>query len=91
MAPVYKRFLLAIRLLSEKRSEVIITDADIRSWFPGDNLYDDAIFVPRDMPAGVYQLQIGIVDPQLHKPRVNLAIKGRDSEGWYPLGKIEIK
>jgi hypothetical protein len=91
VAPIYKKFLLAIRLTNDKRSEVIITDADINSWFPGDNLYDDAIFVPRDMPAGIYQLQIGIVDRQSHEPKVNLAIKGRDTDGWYPVGKIEIK
>jgi hypothetical protein len=91
VAPIYKKFLLAVRLKNEKRSEVIITDADINSWFPGDNLYDDAIFVPRDMPSGVYQLQIGIVDCQSHEPKVNLAIEGRDSEGWYPVGKIELK
>src|SRR5450759_252941 len=91
VAPIYKKFLLAIRLTNEKRSEVIITDADINTWFPGDNLYDDAIFVPQDMPAGIYQLQIGIVDRQSHEPKVNLAIEGKDTEGWYPVGKIEIK
>ena len=91
VAPIYKKFLLAIRLKNEKRSEVIITDADINSWFPGDNLYDDSIFVPRDMPAGIYQMQIGIVDRQSHEPKVKLAIEGLDSEGWYPVGKIEIR
>ena len=69
----------------------MITDVDITAWLPGDNLYDDAVFVPLDMPAGIYQLQIGIVDPQSHEPRVNLAIEGRDKEGWYPVGNIEIK
>jgi len=91
VAPIYKKFLLAIRLTNEKRSEVLVTDVDITTWLPGDNLYDDAIFVPSDMPAGIYQLQIGIVDRQSHEPRVNLAIDGRNPEGWYPIGKIEIK
>ena len=91
VAPVYKKFLLAIRLTNEKRSAVIITDADINSWFPGDNLYDDGIFIPRDLITGTYQLQIGLVDPQSHEPKVSLAIKGRNPEGWYPVGKIEIK
>jgi hypothetical protein len=91
VAPIYKKFLLAIKLTNEKRSAVIITDADINTWLPGDNLYDDAVFVPFDMPAGIYQLQIGIVDRQSHEPKVKLAIEGRDTEGWYPIGKIEIK
>lgn len=91
VAPIYKKYLLAVRLTNEKRSEVIITDADITTWLPGDNLYDDAVFVPWDMPVGVYQLQIGIVDSQSHTPKVNLAIEGKNPEGWYPLGKIEVK
>lgn len=91
VAPIYKKFLLAIRLTNEKRSEVLITDADVTNWLPGDNIYDDAVFVPLDMPAGIYQLQIGIVDRQSHEPKVNLAIKGRDPEGWYLIGKIEVK
>ncbi len=91
VAPIYKKFLLAIRLTNEKRSEVIITDANINSWLPGDNLYDDGVFVPRNMPAGIYQLQISIVDRQSHEPKVNLAIEGREAEGWYPVGKIEVK
>jgi hypothetical protein len=91
VAPIYKKFLLAIRLTSGKKSEVIITDADINSWFPGDNLYDDAIFIPYDTPVGSYQLQIGIVDYQSHEPKVNLAIEGREPDGWYTVGRIEIK
>jgi hypothetical protein len=92
VAPIYrKNFHLALRLVNEKSSRVFITDADITTWFPGDNLYDDAIFIPWDMPAGDYQLQIGIVDRQTREPGVNLAIEGRDNEGWYTLGKIGIK
>jgi hypothetical protein len=90
VAPIYKKFLLAIRFTNEKRSKVFVTDADIKSWLPGDNLYNDAIFVPWDMPSGIYQLQIGIVDRQSHEPKVNLAIEGRDTEGWYSIGEIEI-
>ena len=68
-----------------------ITNADIKTWFPGDNLYDDGIFIPWDMPSGIYQLQIGIVDPQSLKPKINLAIEGKDSDGWYNIGQVEVK
>ncbi len=43
------------------------------------------------MPSGDYELQVGIVDRQSHKPIIKLAIKGRDEEGWYTIGNIEIK
>ncbi|HBH83840.1 MAG TPA: DUF4832 domain-containing protein [Bacteroidales bacterium] len=91
VAPIYREYLLALKLTSDKASEVIITDADIKSWFPGDNLFDDGIFIPRDMPAGSYDLQIAIVDRQSHQPKVKLAITGINPEGWYPLGKIDIR
>ncbi|RIJ49989.1 DUF4832 domain-containing protein [Maribellus luteus] len=91
VAPIYKDFLLAIKLTNDARTEVFITDADIRSWLPGDNIYDDAIAIPWDMPTGKYQMQIGIVDKQTHQPKVNLAIEGRTNEGWYSFGEIEIK
>jgi hypothetical protein len=91
VAPIYKKYLLALRLKGEARSDILITDANVNSWFPGDNVYDDAVFVPRDLPAGTYQLGIGIVDVQTHQPKVSLAIAGRDQDGWYPMGKIEIK
>jgi hypothetical protein len=91
VAPVYKKYLLALQLKNEQTSQVFITDADINSWFPGDNLYDDGIFIPREIPAGKYDLQIAIVDNQSHLPKVRLAIKGMNPEGWYPLGKIDIR
>lgn len=91
VAPCYKNFLLAIRLKSKDRTEVMITNADINSWLPGDNIYDSDVFIPRDMPAGEYELQVGIVDLQSHKTKIQLAIEGKDSEGWYTISKITIK
>jgi hypothetical protein len=91
VAPVYRKFLLAVRLKNEKDSFVILTGADVNSWFPGDNLFDDGVYIPGDVSAGIYQLQIGIVDCQSHLPKVNLAIRGRETDGWYDLGRIEIR
>lgn len=90
VAPCYKAFPLALRLKNSNRTEVFITDADIRNWLPGDVVYDNAVFIPADMPRGDYNLEIGIVDPQTHRPRVKLAIAGIDSEGWYNLGGITV-
>lgn len=91
VAPCYKKYLLAIRLKSNDRTEVMVTDANINSWLPGDNIYDDSVFVPLDMPANDYELQVGLVDKQSNEPQINLAIEGRDSEGWYTIGIIKIK
>lgn len=91
VAPIYKKYWLALRFKNSQTSQVIITDADVNTWFPGDNLYDDGIFIPRDMQAGKYEIQIAIVDQQEHEPKVKLAIKGMDEDGWYPLGMIDVR
>ena len=51
---------------------------------------NDRIFVPADMPAGRYSLDIALLDPQTRKPKVKLAIAGVKADGWYPLGKIQV-
>jgi hypothetical protein len=90
VAPCYRKFSLALRLKSEQESEILTTNADIRTWLPGDNLYDAAVTVPSDMPASEYDLQIAILDPRPNKPKIKLAISGRQPDGWYPLGKITL-
>ncbi len=91
VAPCYKKFPLALRLKNDEKTEILVTDADIRTWLPGDNLYDDTVLVPSNMPRGEYDLQIGILDPLSNKPKVKLAISGKQPDGWYYLGKIKIR
>ena len=91
VAPCYKKFPLALRLKNSRHSEMLLTEADITGWLPGDNLYDDAVFLPPDMPEGEYDLEIGILDPRTLKPKVRLAIEGRTTDGWYGLGRIWVR
>jgi hypothetical protein len=90
VAPCYKDFTLAVRLSSEDQSIVIPTDATIKEWLPGDNIYDQSLQIPDHLAEGTYELQVAVVDRMNHEPRVNLAIEGRLDDGWYQLGKIEI-
>ncbi len=91
VAPCYKNFLLALRLKGKGIARVMLTDADINTWLPGDNIYDNDVFVPLDIPPGEYELQVGIVDRQSHEPKIQLAIEGKDSEGWYTIGEIGVR
>jgi hypothetical protein len=50
----------------------------------------DRIVVPADLPAGRYRLAIGIVGGKSTEPIVQLGIKGRIQDGWYPLSEVEI-
>jgi hypothetical protein len=90
VAPCYKQFPLALRLKGNGRSEVLLTGADIRKWLPGDSLFDDAVFVPTEMPSGDYELGLAILDSVSRSPKVKLAIAGMGLDGWYTLGKIAI-
>ena len=90
VAPCYRQFPLALRLKSPTRTEVLITNADITTWLPGDSLYDDAVFVPADLPPGEYELAVALVEPSSREPTVKLAIAGVMPDGWYPMGKVEI-
>lgn len=90
VAPCYKDFAFAIRLKNNQDERILVTSADIREWLPGDNVYDDRVFIPLDMKTGTYDLQVGIIDAVKGEPKIKLAIEGKDEEGWYSLGNIEV-
>lgn len=89
MAPCYKNYKLAIHLKNNKSSQTFITEAKIKEWLPGDNMFNDAIF-PGKLTQGEYDLQIAIVEENSLDPKINLAIKGKLADGWYSMGKISI-
>jgi hypothetical protein len=90
VAPCYRKFPLAFRFKSATRTEVLPTDADITAWLPGDNLFDSSVTVPARLPAGVYELELGLLDPLSKVPKVRIAIAGRTEDGWYRLGTIKV-
>jgi hypothetical protein len=90
VAPCYHPFRLALRLKNADRSIVLPTRADVRTWFPGDSLFDGDLVIPADTPPGPYDLAIGILDPRNDEPRVKLAIAGVDADGWYKLGRVRV-
>jgi hypothetical protein len=90
VAPCYKDFTLALRLVSDDQSAVLPTGAVVKEWLPGDIIYDQSVHIPGHLKEGTYDLQVAIVDRIHHEPRVDLAIEGRMDDGWYPLGRIRI-
>ncbi len=90
VAPCYRRYPLALRLVGEKGDQVIRTAADITAWLPGDNLFDQRLPIPAGLPPGEYALKLALLDTAAAAPRVNLAIAGKDAEGWYDLGRIRV-
>jgi hypothetical protein len=90
-APSYRNYPLALRLSNGKQSTVMLTGSDIRTWLPGDNLYNNAVFIPANLPDGNYSLSVGIVDPVTREPKIKLATAGVDPQGWYPMGTIHVQ
>ncbi|MBW7997124.1 MAG: DUF4832 domain-containing protein [Candidatus Glassbacteria bacterium] len=90
VAPCYHPFPFAIRLKNSAHSEILLTDADIREWLPGDIVYDSEVYLPADMPEGTYDFAIAILDPRTREPNIRFAIEGRGADGWYSLGKIAV-
>ncbi|HPP00660.1 MAG TPA: DUF4832 domain-containing protein [bacterium] len=91
VAPCYRYYRLAFRLMNKQATSILYTESDIRSWLPGDNLCDGAIAVPADLPEGEYELSLGLLDELSENPKIQLAIAGRDATGWYPMGRIEVR
>jgi hypothetical protein len=90
-APCYRRYPLALRLSDGTHTAVMVTGVDIRTWMPGDNLYNESVFIPADLPNGTYHLSIAIVDPDTHNPAIKLAIQDVDPDGWYRLGNLTVR
>jgi hypothetical protein len=59
---------------------------------PGDAVpVDDEIALPQALSAGDYTLSIAVVGSDGGEPVVQLGIKGRAADGWYPLSKLTVK
>jgi hypothetical protein len=50
----------------------------------------DTIRLPDDLLPGSYALSLAVVDQADTKPVVQLGIKGRSEDGWYPLSRLTI-
>ena len=85
VAPCYKNYLLAYRLRNDAGRHIVISDADIRSFLPGDTLHKTQLHLPARVPAGQYAMDVAIVDKRGYVPRVKLAVEGLREDGWYDL------
>ncbi len=58
---------------------------------PGD-VHDvaDTISMPDDLPPGTYIVSLAVVGQEDTRPVVQLGIKGRSEDGWYPLSRVTI-
>ena len=87
VAPIYRPYTLALAI----GDTIIPLDADIRRWLPGDAVYENPIPVPRELAPGRYALRVALLDPATRWPAIQLAIAGRQPDGWYRVGEIVVE
>lgn len=93
VAPPYWDFQVALRLTpftSAGKPSLLMTSTSIKGWLPGSREQIISAPLPKGLPSGRYLLSLGILHPQRKEPCVQLAIEGRDPEGWYPISPIEV-
>jgi hypothetical protein len=63
---------------------------DVRKWLPGR--YDLKIQgqVSKKAEPGRYHIAVAMLDTHTQKPAIQLAVEGRDAQGWYSVSEIEI-
>jgi Domain of unknown function (DUF4832)/Beta-galactosidase len=86
VAPVYGDYWLGMRI----GNTVIRVPVDVRKWLPGDAVFDGPLYLPETLAAGKQRVQVAMISAHTGMPAIRLAIEGRQADGWYDLGTIEI-
>ena len=90
VSPVYYDYVLALRLKGGSDETVIDLPSDVKTWLPGDAVFESTVFVPYSLKPGSYRLTAALLDPRTRKPAIKLAIEGLQPDGWYDLGEIQV-
>lgn len=94
IAPPYQAYPLTVSLVDEQDNIVWeqTVETDVRSWFPKTTITLQQEFsFTEPIPSGFYDVRIAFVDPTTSQPTLNLAIEGRDDNGRYQIGQVQIK
>jgi hypothetical protein len=87
VAPLYAEYRLAFAI----GDAVMPAGVDLRRWLPGDAVFDGSLYVPETLKAGKYRIRVAMLDPRTDTPAIKLAISGRQPDGWYDVGEIEVR
>ncbi|MFW6277070.1 MAG: DUF4832 domain-containing protein [Prolixibacteraceae bacterium] len=91
VAPLYRNYILAVRLRGGNEDIVLNTSANVKSWLPGEHTQEEVVMLPGKIPGGEYILSLGLLEPYNMKPAIWFANKGNDKDKWLPLEGRKIK
>ncbi|MCJ7750238.1 MAG: DUF4832 domain-containing protein [Armatimonadetes bacterium] len=96
VAPPYRNYPLAWQLtpVGRRLGKTPVEDAahpiDLTGWLPGKHDVSLDLAVPKELTPGRYRLSLALLDPFTREPAVQLAIEGRDAQGWYNPTEVEV-
>jgi hypothetical protein len=53
-------------------------------------VFDGSLCVPDTVKPGACRVRVALVEPRTGEPAIRLAIQGRQPDGWYDVGAIEV-
>jgi len=53
-------------------------------------VYENTIALPRELAPGRYSGRVALGAPATRRPAIQLAIAGRQTDGWYQVGEIVV-
>jgi hypothetical protein len=87
VAPVYHEYRLMLRI----GDAAVQVPVDLRTWLPGDAVYEGTLYVDGSLRPGTHKIAVAMLDPRTGQPAIRLAMEGRQPDGWYDLGSITVK
>lgn len=91
VAPAYDRYQVQLELVSGQNRGNVLLPIELTKWGPGDWVYEGPVLLPESLPAGSYRMRIAVLDAATGKPAIQLANEGREEDGWYGIGSIELR
>jgi len=93
VAPFYFDWPLELRLVDDNgqvAAKATAENADIRQWLPGRTEASASLKLPGGLAEGSYALNVAILDPETGEPGIRLANEGREADGSYRIGQIQV-
>ena len=92
VAPIYNdSYRLAFRFSQGKKSIIAQSNEDLTKWLPGDTWIKEELKLKERFKKGKVNIETALVDAATNEPKVRLAIKSKNTDGWYPLDTIDVK
>ena len=93
VAPFYYPWPLVLHGVDSSGKTAMRTtlNADIRKWLPGVTAETVSVSISKNLAAGFYDLRLAIHDPVTDRPGVLFANSGKDAEGRYGIGRVDVK